>query len=53
VRREEQDSSDEGEGYMRIVHERRNGALVEVSRERLDDAQVDAGPSWGRMPRER
>lgn len=48
VRQEEQDSADDGEGYVRIVRERRGGALVEVSREKLDEAELEAGPSWGR-----
>ncbi len=46
VRREEQDVLDDGATYVRIVRERRGGALAETSRDTLDEAEVRAGPSW-------
>jgi hypothetical protein len=46
VRREEQDVLPGTGGYVRIVHERRGGALVEVARDTLDEAEWNAGPSW-------
>ena len=46
VRREEQDLTAEGDRYVRIVRDRRDGVLAETSRDTLDDAGVRAGPSW-------
>jgi hypothetical protein len=45
VRHEEQDALGDGV-YVRIVRERRGGALVETSRDTLDEAQLEEGPSW-------
>jgi hypothetical protein len=45
VRQEEQDVQPDGEGYVRIVRERRNGALAETSRDTLADAGPGT-PSW-------
>lgn len=46
VRREEQDVLPDGDGYVRIVWERRNGEMAETSRDTLDDASPHPGPSW-------
>ncbi|HVH13330.1 MAG TPA: hypothetical protein VM759_09775, partial [Longimicrobium sp.] len=46
VRREAQDLTAEGDRYVRIVRDRRDGVLAETSRDTLDDAGVRAGPSW-------
>ncbi|HEX6909945.1 MAG TPA: hypothetical protein VF142_06110 [Longimicrobium sp.] len=46
VRREEQDVLEDGATYVRVVRERRGGALAETSRDTLDEAQLRAGPSW-------
>lgn len=45
VRQEEQDVQPDGEGYVRIVRERRNGALAETSRDTVADAGPGT-PSW-------
>jgi hypothetical protein len=45
VRHEEQDALGDGV-YVRIVRERRGGALVETSRDTLDEAELEEGPSW-------
>jgi hypothetical protein len=45
VRHEEQDALGDGV-YVRIVRERRGGALVETSRDTLDEAELAEGPSW-------
>jgi hypothetical protein len=45
VRQEEQDVQPDGEGYVRIVRERRDGALAETSRDTLADAGPGT-PSW-------
>ncbi|HST59105.1 MAG TPA: hypothetical protein VLK84_10460 [Longimicrobium sp.] len=47
VRQEEQDVQPDGEGYVRIVRERRNGALAETSRDTLADAGPGT-PSWAK-----
>ncbi len=47
VRQEEQDVQPDGEGYVRIVRERRNGALAETSRDTLANAGPGT-PSWTR-----
>lgn len=46
VRREEQDLLADGATYVRVVRERRGGALAETSRDTLDEAELRAGPSW-------
>jgi hypothetical protein len=45
VRHEEQDALGDG-AYVRIVRERRGGALAETSRDTLAEAELEAGPSW-------
>ena len=46
VRQEEQDWAEDAQRYVRVVRERRGGAMVEVARDTLQDAAVRAGPSW-------
>jgi hypothetical protein len=45
TRHEEQDALGDG-AYVRIVRERRGAALVETGRDTLDEAELEAGPSW-------
>lgn len=45
VRREEQDVLTDGATYVRIIRERRGGALTETARDTLDEAELRAGPS--------
>lgn len=46
VRREEQDVLEDGATYVRVVRERRGGALAETQRDTVAEAELRAGPSW-------
>ena len=48
VRQEEQDVQPDGEGYVRIVRERRNGALAETSRDTLAEPARAPRRGWSR-----
>lgn len=46
VRQEEQDVLPDDAGFVRIIRERRGGALVETGRDTLADTEMRGGPSW-------
>jgi hypothetical protein len=46
VAEEEQDALEAGERYVHIRRQPRDGKMVEVRRDTLDDADLRAGPSW-------
>ncbi|HLM68856.1 MAG TPA: hypothetical protein VK358_15055, partial [Longimicrobium sp.] len=46
VRQEEQDVLPDDAGFVRIIRERRGGALAETSRDTVADAELEPGPTW-------
>lgn len=46
VREEAQDWLEDAGRYVRVVRERRGGAMVEVLRDTLDEAELRAAPEW-------
>jgi hypothetical protein len=48
VRQEEQDVLPDDAGFVRIIRERRGGALAETSRDTVADTGLEAGPTWAK-----
>lgn len=48
VRQEEQDVLPDDAGFVRIIRERRGGALAETSRDTVADAELEPGPTWAK-----
>lgn len=46
VHQEAQDWLEDAQHYVRVVHERRGGQMVEVRRDTLDETELRPGPAW-------